>query len=565
MKVDWAQPGEVMENLAAVLLRRENPLATQIRPSRGDGGIDVRVPLPTGGFEIYQVKKFNSNLDTSQLRQIKDSYESLHKYCDASGLDVRAWHLLMPLNPTKENIEWFDHLTNDAGHSCDWRGRDYLDGLAAKFPDVVDYYLHDGADRLERVVGEMLQLFQLQKKSDGAGVLTPAQAIEHLRGLQPLLDTDPHFRYGVSLEPVMPDLKAMGTGFVAAMSQGWGDDGAITVKIYPRFAEALEYRPIPGTLTFSVEPGSASEKAVHEFIKYGAPLVTPMGTAGVNIDLPGGLGGSFDGGMVKIGPSLAGHGTSGQRLRLVAVDPNGKTDVETQIDLQPTLVGADKSGFQINGVERSQVFDIEIRGDLSTKSLTFSIRLRDMTGRAPSDLTAGIQFLSALRPPNTLVLAPPFGPVSGERLDLSEAQDWLNFEALENAALLLATLVAIQAHTATQISVPSPEVINADAMNAWISARRLLEGEVVAVDGFTCVSCLARDAAVPTEAFAFAMESDFAVTIGTTVIELGRQVLHSPEVEVVPGSIVQHGDHQDGTFRSVDGAEVTIRVLGLGT
>ena len=59
MKVDWSQPGETIEDLVAVLLRRENPMATQIRPSQGDGGMDVRAPFPTGGVEIFQVKKFN--------------------------------------------------------------------------------------------------------------------------------------------------------------------------------------------------------------------------------------------------------------------------------------------------------------------------------------------------------------------------------------------------------------------------------------------------------------------------------------------------------------------------
>ena len=143
MKVDWSQPGETIEDLVAVLLRRENPMATQIRQSQGDGGMDVRAPFPTGGVEIFQVKKFNSTLNASQLRQIKESYESLNEYRLEHGLDVRAWHLLMPLNPTKENLEWFDELTTDAPFPCDWRGRDYLDGLAAQFPDVVDYYLQE--------------------------------------------------------------------------------------------------------------------------------------------------------------------------------------------------------------------------------------------------------------------------------------------------------------------------------------------------------------------------------------------------------------------------------------
>jgi len=562
MKVDWSQPGETIEDLVAVLLRRENPMATQIRPSQGDGGMDVRAPFPTGGVEIFQVKKFNSTLNASQLRQIKESYESLNEYRLEHGLDVRAWHLLMPLNPTKENLEWFDELTTDAPFPCDWRGRDYLDGLAAKFPDVVDYYLQDRADRLALVVGQMLDLLRLTPKSEGAGVVTPAQLVEQLHALEPLIDTDPHFRYGISLDPGMPDPKDLGTGFVAAMSSGManGEGGVVTVKIYPRFAEALKYRPVPGTVTFNVEPGSATEQDLERFIKYGTSLQTPFGSVDLDIDLPGGLGGSFEGGAVRIGPALGVGSSESGRLRLVAVDPSGASVAEVLVDMQPPSTGLDRTGFQVTGTDTAQVFDIELLGDVSGNSLKFSLQQRDLAGRSPSELLDAVGFLSALRAPNTLVIAQPFGPVTGQRLDLGGAADWLDFQALDNFELMLETLAAIQAHTPTQIVVPPTEAIYATTMNAWLTAKQLLEGQVVSVNGFSATVCIRPDADVPTEPIAIAMESEFFVHIGEQRVDLGRQVTHTPIAEVVPGSVVPHDDHQDCTFRSVDGAAVTIRI-----
>ena len=64
----------------------------------------------------------------------------------------------------------------------------------------------------------------------------------------------------------------------------------------------------------------------------------------------------------------------------------------------------------------------------------------------------------------------------------------------------------------------------------------------------------------PTEPIAIAMESEFFVHIGEQRVDLGKQVTHTPIAEVVPGSVVPHDDHQDCTFRSVDGAAVTTRV-----
>jgi hypothetical protein len=38
---------------------------------------------------------------------------------------------------------WLATVTNATNDCEQWRGLTYLDGLAAKFPEVVDYYLAD--------------------------------------------------------------------------------------------------------------------------------------------------------------------------------------------------------------------------------------------------------------------------------------------------------------------------------------------------------------------------------------------------------------------------------------
>jgi len=46
-------PGDI-EQVVAILLCRENPAAVRVRPSRGDGGIDILVPLyGTGTVAVY--------------------------------------------------------------------------------------------------------------------------------------------------------------------------------------------------------------------------------------------------------------------------------------------------------------------------------------------------------------------------------------------------------------------------------------------------------------------------------------------------------------------------------
>ena len=563
MKVDWSQSGETVEDLVAVLLRRENPMATQIRPSQGDGGMDVRTPLAAGGVEIYQVKKFNPNLTTSQLRQIQDSFNSLNEYRLEQGLDVRGWHLLMPLNPTKENVEWLGALTKQTSFPCDWRGRDYLDGLAAKFPDVVDYYLENGAERWSVVIKQLTDLLGLGQRAERAGLVTPAQAMDQLRTLRPLLDTDPHFQYAISLDPAMPDPAGMGTGFIAALMSAWEGGSAVTVKIFPRFAEALRYRPVPGTFVVHAEPGSDLEAELNNFIKYGTPLRAPLGSTDFSIDLPGDLGGSFQGGAVRVGPAI--DPSPGRRLRLAAVDESGGLVATAMLDIHSRSVGLGGTGFWSAGTDATQTFDVEFRGDLEANTLKLSLDFRDPAGRAPDDVLDAVRFLLTLRSPNTLLVAQPFGPLTGQRIALETAEDWLNFVELRKVELAIETLSAIQRHTPMRLVVPPLESIDAEAVNAWTTARKLLEGQVVSLLTFNATVCLAPEAEAPASPTAIALESDFSVRIGEQLVDLGMQITHAPSAEVVPGSIVPHGDHLDCTLRASDGVEATIRLPQTAT
>lgn len=76
MRVEWTRmSGDEVEDVVAIMLLREHRRGTHIRPSQGDGGIDVLIPAtaPDEAPTVYQVKKFATNLGSSEKRQIKDS------------------------------------------------------------------------------------------------------------------------------------------------------------------------------------------------------------------------------------------------------------------------------------------------------------------------------------------------------------------------------------------------------------------------------------------------------------------------------------------------------------
>ena len=96
-RVEWTrQSGDDVEAVVAMLLCNQYPNAVRVRPSQGDGGIDVFVPGPAGfGAEraVYQVKKYSENLTSSQNRKIKRSYSAWSRPARkrAGGLPSGTW------------------------------------------------------------------------------------------------------------------------------------------------------------------------------------------------------------------------------------------------------------------------------------------------------------------------------------------------------------------------------------------------------------------------------------------------------------------------------------------
>ncbi len=154
--VSWATiPPELTEQLIGVMLCREHSKALRVRVSQGDGGIDVMVPVEGGQTDIFQVKYFATPLNDSRKGQIRNS---LRRITENTSVVVRNWHLTLPLNPSNPERSWFDTATRDVPFECDWFGLDRIESLAAAYPDVIDYYLRDGRERLDRSIADLRSL-----------------------------------------------------------------------------------------------------------------------------------------------------------------------------------------------------------------------------------------------------------------------------------------------------------------------------------------------------------------------------------------------------------------------
>lgn len=130
--IPWERySGEVVEGILATYICRLHPHATRVRPSRGDRGIDLMEKNGDGTITVYQIKKFATNLEASHKRQIGKSLDALLRYLEESEYDLREWHLVLPLDPTIENLEWLKGLVPESRFDMVWDGLTKIDGWAA--------------------------------------------------------------------------------------------------------------------------------------------------------------------------------------------------------------------------------------------------------------------------------------------------------------------------------------------------------------------------------------------------------------------------------------------------
>ena len=154
------RPGEDVEAVVSMLLCRQHDRAARRRPGQGDRGIDVFVPLDDGRIDVYQVKRYDRSLTPTQWRRVRESYDTL---VDAvrQGLQVRNWYLVLPLDPSEADESKFTALVADGPFEhCEWKGLAWLDALAAQYPEVVDYYLGDGKQRLGQLHRDLLTVLR---------------------------------------------------------------------------------------------------------------------------------------------------------------------------------------------------------------------------------------------------------------------------------------------------------------------------------------------------------------------------------------------------------------------
>ena len=274
MKIQWNDfEPQGYEDMVSVLLSRLHPDAQRIDGKGGDGGRDVQIVDGQDGpiTNAFELKSFTGRMNTGRRRQVKKSLKR------AASLGPARWTLVVPIDPTPAEDNWFRELRKGYPFPIEWYGKTWLDEKMSAFPDIRRYFLEGTSDEVVRLLRE------LQKEQ--AIVTDVPDAMGRLRTLRERLnENDPHYRYELSTGKDAADGRPTDVVFAV----GFCD---MRVDVYPKYLGATKDRPITVNVTILVD---TDDEVVQNALNYGLEAtIPPHMVDSVTVDAPLGLAGDF--------------------------------------------------------------------------------------------------------------------------------------------------------------------------------------------------------------------------------------------------------------------------------
>lgn len=328
------------------------------------------------------MKSFTGRLDQGGRKgQIRRSLKK------AATHEPVAWHLVVPIDPTPAEEDWFERLTSTVPFTCRWLGKTWLDSEMALRPDISRYFI----DGKERQVVEMLRELQGE---EAASATAPALLQRGRRLRQRLNEVDPYYSYNLSIgSGTGPPLKE------AVLSVRLGVD---RIDVVPKFATALEERPITGRFSVAFDSRSADLKEKFEAaLDFGSEVtLPPMVVERVTLDAPGGLAAdATEEVWIRLG-GREGELNPPLLVELAVMACEGE-DLLASVEFAMTHRTSGRRGAVLKGADPSGLLTLELKAHIEGRRLTTNISYSFRPVLPGIGLPAA-RWLDQLRPPNLL-------------------------------------------------------------------------------------------------------------------------------------------------------------------
>jgi hypothetical protein len=522
-EVEWEKlSASSYEDMVSVLLSHMNPEVRRIDGSGGDGGRDAEFPRDDG-HEIYQLKKFTGRMNGGRRGQVKSS---LNK---AAKRNPVAWHLVVPIDHTPKELEWFETLQREYDFPLYWDGRTWLNTQMAERPFIPRYFLTDERDRVLDLIAQL--------NEEHATLEDLQTGVERMRALAATInELDPYYRFDIAVR---------------------GDK--VQVSPQPRYEGAELDRPITINMNLAFPNTEEGRAALGEFqraMDYGTPVeVEGQFVKAFTIDGPAGFGGTFNEGSFKIGPPEPQEKIElGFELR--ALNGDGVAVATLPITLTERTVGL--RGAIVRGSDRPGAFAVEMRANAETRLLNLNFKFSASAEHLPHDLLPALAFMQAMVPPNSVEVL-----VGPDRIQLGPPVTVPDVVPMEERYVRLVTdLASLQRETNTYFAMPA--LFSPEDLHEIAEGLELLDGKEVELPwkkaqfelNVTDPKRFLAELEDKADGMAFFVDGPGQATIAGHTLPLGKMRTFSPAARVTnPDEVraaLRGADDDDGPIVRVE-------------
>jgi len=416
---------KTFEEMISVLISRLNPTVQRIDGAGGDGGRDIQILLPSG-LEIYELKSFTGRLDSSRRSQVTRSLRR------ASAHSPTAWHLVVPIDPTPTELEWFEGLKNTVDFTLHWLGLTWLTEKIALHRDISRYFLDGTNDEVVSILREL-------NSEQGALTGGIVDAIERLRALSArIAELDPFLGYTTTID----------------------ENGQVSVTAIPKYQGAEIDRPVEVQARFTIaSDNEQSVQRLKDALDYGIPTVFTA-ESGVSVEFePNHLVGLPAGPTtrVEIGPGRPVEPIPQLGFSLAIREPTGEELARIHFYCADRTAG--QRGGTLTLREPLDVLDVLIKFDMGDKNFTLTYKYHPKSHHLPNQLLPFASFFHKMRAGRFMMLA-----IDGQDVAHPGAIDpQFDEEEVESVLKFLSHLDLIQQRCGNYFPIPD-ELSNDD----WI-------------------------------------------------------------------------------------------------
>jgi hypothetical protein len=347
------------EDMVSVLLSRVRQ-AHRVDGSGGDGGRDCYF-TDSRGTDAYEMKGFTGRMTRGRRQQVK---RSLNRAMQKSP---RTWTLIVPIDPTPAEQEWFDSLRSSVSADLEWCGKTWLEEQLAGHPDIPRYF-GGSADEVMRLLTDIAREEALP--SDAVGL-----AQRFTAAVSRLNEIDPYYSF---------EYTVMG--------------GASTVTARPRYPDAPHDRPIQVSTKLRFNNSSASREAqaaLDEFMVFGTKVNIPAANVHeVIVDAPGGLGGDFSHGeLILDGSFQPGPQTASEIL--LRIPPHPPVRQVLKLHITSRSMGP-AGGLRLVAQDSAGLLTLDFRVNRTRRDYQAGLRYRFVPGALPQDAVPVLRLGAAL-------------------------------------------------------------------------------------------------------------------------------------------------------------------------